>query len=167
MCQSEIQLAKNWDVKQYIITTKNANSGEDVYWNPPSMGWIKFNTDGTIKHNLGEAEGGVIRNEKGEIIAAYFEYFGIPSNHIVELRAMWVGLKLVKRLNLNKIIIEGDSLNIINMFSGAFLPSQNLQSTINDAKNLLREILIHEIKHIYKEGNKVIDILANLAISSK
>ncbi|KAH9294777.1 hypothetical protein KI387_038365, partial [Taxus chinensis] len=43
-----------------------------IHWHPPNLNWYKLNFDGASKGNLGiAAGGGVIRDHKGSLVAAY------------------------------------------------------------------------------------------------
>lgn len=67
------------------IVTKSKIS---LKWELPPEGWYKLNIDGASKSNLGIAGfSGAIRNQKGEIIAAYVKNIGITTNNKAEVWA--------------------------------------------------------------------------------
>ena len=59
--------------------------------------------------------GGVIRNDKGLIMAAFTQTIPLPTSvEIVEVLAAYSALVLANELSLNQVQLEGDSEIIIN-----------------------------------------------------
>lgn len=61
-------------------------------------------------------------------------------------------------------MVESDSLNTINYLSRCMDPSWMIASLIKDYRNIINELTDFKILHIYREGNKAIDLLANLVV---
>ena len=54
----------------------------------------RLNIDGATKGNLGNARGGVIiRNEKGDMIASFYNWYGFSTNMIAKFKACLDGLR--------------------------------------------------------------------------
>lgn len=54
-----------------------------------------------------------------------------------------------------KIVIEGDSLNVINLLKGLADLEWRIKALIKDAYEILKGFEVVQLKHIYREGNKV------------
>ncbi|XP_058068220.1 uncharacterized protein LOC131217326 [Magnolia sinica] len=105
--------------------------------------------------------GGICRGERGEVIFGFTTGFGIASNTRVEFRAIHDGLFHCLRKGLSKIIIESDSLLVINLISGSFRPGWKWKYWLSRIKGLQ---IIREVKfqHILWEGNGLADRLARM-----
>ncbi|KAH9326472.1 hypothetical protein KI387_006650, partial [Taxus chinensis] len=58
--------------------------------------------------------GGIIRDHNGDWILAYAGRLGTQSNNVAESRALLWGVSLAKEKEIKHILIEGDSLLILN-----------------------------------------------------
>lgn len=86
-----------------------------VSWCKPWEGWVKLNVDGACRGNPGSCGGGgVIRDDKGRFLAAFSTKFGFGTNNEAELRALNCGLVLCKELGFQNIVIESDSMLVVN-----------------------------------------------------
>ncbi|KAK6793920.1 hypothetical protein RDI58_007373 [Solanum bulbocastanum] len=109
-----------------------------VQWHPPPIGTIKFNTDGAnIIHDTTntEAEAIAIR----EAIA-----YGIAEGYA-------------------RCIIERDSLLLKKILEGEWKTPWQINTIIEDIKEFMN-YCDTEVHHIYREGNKLADYMANLAL---
>ena len=69
-------------------------------------------------------------------------------------------------INIKNIIIEGDSLLVINQLLGKWkVKSENLKSLYEKASTLLKEFDSYTLKHIPRSENKKADKLANNAMN--
>ncbi|OVA19136.1 Reverse transcriptase zinc-binding domain [Macleaya cordata] len=152
----------------YSISPK-ANSHQR--WIPPPVGSIKVNFDGATKDNT-IAAGIVIRNSEGSVLACQNFYDG---NHMgedkaleAEARACLKGIELAKYLSSNSIILEGDSLILVNILSddSATIPWR-IRSIISDCKLLSSFFNSFSASYVPRRANCVAHSLAKLAISSK
>ncbi|OIT22092.1 hypothetical protein A4A49_54076 [Nicotiana attenuata] len=105
--------------------------------------------------------GGVIRRHTGEMVGAFAASFGTQSNNAAESMALNMGLQWCIDQGHKNIIVELDSLLVINWMLGKFNPPWSLLTTIEEAKrktNFFNEI---QFMHCFREANKVADALAN------
>jgi ribonuclease HI len=58
--------------------------------------------------------GGVIRDDQGKIIRLYTGSLGNSTNNAVEFRSLEIGLKILHREGMTNIVVEGDSMLVIN-----------------------------------------------------
>lgn len=73
------------------------------------LGRATLNVDGNSLGNPGQAGEGVIRNEKGSVLAAFATNFEIASNNETEMRALLVRLNLCQEIGVTHVDIESDS----------------------------------------------------------
>lgn len=107
----------------------------------------------------------MIRDHKGILVAVYASKMGIQTNHFAEaLSALW-GLRIVQTHNIQNLILEGDSLNIINHLNQCSPPSWNIKDFILESISIFQTFNNIQIKHTYREGNKVVDAMANYGIN--
>eukprot|EP00253_Pinus_taeda_P001472 PITA_01472 len=79
-------------------------------WQCPPVGGLKLNFDGASRGNPGLARiGGVIRNQKGDILHIYYRALGESTNNEMEFAALEHGLRIAKSRSLHNLIVEGDS----------------------------------------------------------
>jgi len=77
---------------------------------PPPTDFIKLNFDGASKGNPRSASfGAVLRNEEGKILYYAAGYLGFNTNNAADLWSLLKGVKLAKKHDLHKLIMEGDS----------------------------------------------------------
>ncbi|KAI0492114.1 hypothetical protein KFK09_026379 [Dendrobium nobile] len=107
-------IRENWDANQLFKLSKSS-------WLPPPPGWIKVNVDASIFLNNSTGIGGIFRDCKGRGLAA----FGFHTIHwdIVQMELLAI-LSLRDHikdwmLEAKGIVIEGDNLNVINIFQNA------------------------------------------------
>jgi ribonuclease HI len=120
-----------------------------------------LNFDGASKGNLGPAGYGVvIRDNTGQIRHIMAGNLGFNSNNSVELWGLIRGIQLASSLNLNQLIIEGDSQVIISLATkiingsdpAKVSPSWHLLGLLEVFHALLSPSLILIPSHIRREG---------------
>ncbi|XP_035551051.1 uncharacterized protein LOC118349649 [Juglans regia] len=85
-----------------------------ISWTQPRASWFKLNVDGACRGNLGSCGGGgVVRNDRGKLVAAFLAKFTHGTNNEVELRALIHGLLLCRDLDIRKLEIECDSMLVV------------------------------------------------------
>ncbi|KAL0304602.1 UNVERIFIED_CONTAM: hypothetical protein Scaly_3017300 [Sesamum calycinum] len=102
----------------------------------------------------------------GHVIFAFLEPLGITTNTQVELRAIYIGLKLYKERGFLNIWIETDALAIIKLISAPHRGAWNHHNLLQKIRTLMRYTET-KISHIYREGNQLADYLANQACTSQ
>ncbi|GLJ37769.1 hypothetical protein SUGI_0767610 [Cryptomeria japonica] len=86
------------------------------------------------------------------------------TNNVAAIKALEAGLNLCVQKGLSKIIIEGDSQIVINGIIKSYFHSWNLEKWLPRINQLLSSIGTYDINHVYKEGNRLADHLANLGV---
>jgi ribonuclease HI len=140
-------------------------------WSTPLVDFIKLNFDGASKGNPGAAGYGVVfHNHHGHIILINVGSLGHTTNNAVELWGLIRGLQLAIEHNFTKLIVEGDSQIIINIFSKILngvdperiSPSWRLSHGLKTITDLMQPNHAVIPAHIRRKANQVADELANL-----
>ncbi|XP_060210477.1 uncharacterized protein LOC132637406 [Lycium barbarum] len=127
------------DLSKKIINSSHKIECIIVRWIKPPMGWTKLNTDGRHSNNDSIGAGGIIRDSNGQIIMSYAKNLAKGSSNIGEAKAIIYGLQWCTSQSLQNIILESDSLIIINMVKGKSKIAWQLQDSIDIIKEMLDE----------------------------
>ncbi|KAI5336393.1 hypothetical protein L3X38_015660 [Prunus dulcis] len=96
-------------------------------WKPPPVSIMKLNIDGSRIGSSGAiAAGGLIRNSAGEWVAGFSANLGHGEILVVELWALYHGLKLAQRLQVTKLIVETDSTIVLHLLNAKLEPNHPL-----------------------------------------
>ncbi|XP_057841590.1 uncharacterized protein LOC131051202 [Cryptomeria japonica] len=160
-------MEKRWALKEpqlYVPLIKHLDR-KAIRWKAPPMDWTKLNFDSASKGNPGESNiEAIIRDEQGNILHGLFGGIGVATNNEPKICALEVGLCLCIRQGLSRIIIVGDSHIIINGISWSILHNWKLNKWVPMINEHLITIESYKIGHVYREGNQVVDYLANLGV---
>ncbi|GLJ54199.1 hypothetical protein SUGI_1161990 [Cryptomeria japonica] len=172
--RKQIQHYNEWDrsmEKNWLLVTptqlpklsvKKGNR-KHIRWKAPPVGWLKLNFDGACRGNLKVfGFGAVIRKSEGKLLLGSYGAMGVTTNNEAEIQALLEGLKLCVTNKMTKIVIEGDSLVIIQGIIKRGFQSRNLNKWVSCISRLLNDTDHYEITHTYREGNRVVDCVANL-----
>ncbi|KAL3514289.1 hypothetical protein ACH5RR_027006 [Cinchona calisaya] len=139
-----------------------------VNWSAPPVNYFKLNTDRVSRGNPGlAARGGAIRDLNGKLVAAFSSFYnGIHSNLFAKLMALLEGIQLCQKLELQKVVIEVDSMMALNLIT------KKVKSTwlLDCLAQLIQQhlsIIDFIALHIFREGNKLADLLANIGCDEK
>jgi len=118
--------------------------------------------------------GGVFRNSHGEILHIFSESIGINSNNVAELQALLSGLVIAKKHGWSALVLEGDSLIIINTIKklindtslGKLSQHWRLDWLKEQLRDLLKDFAVIQSNHIRISGNKLADKLSNHEVES-
>ncbi|GLJ46820.1 hypothetical protein SUGI_0987660 [Cryptomeria japonica] len=108
--------------------------------------------------------GAIVREETGDTLKAFSGPVGIVTNNMAEISALEVGLKWCAINRIDKLIIEGDSQVILNGISSSKFQNWLLDNWTLRIKTFLNLIGDFHIQHKYREGNKAVDMLADLEV---
>lgn len=127
---------------------------------------FKLQFDGCSKSNPGLAgAGAVIYNDGNEIWSDDFFVGEKATNNHAEYAGLILGLKQAIKMNIKSIIIEGDSMLVINQMQGKYkCNSPNLIELYEEAIKLTKNFENIYFKHIYRNENKRADHLSNMAV---
>jgi ribonuclease HI len=137
-------------------------------WSFPPPGFIKLNFDGASKGNPGPVGfGAVLRDWTRQITYILVGHLGHDTNNSTELWGLLKGIQLAINLNINNLIIEGDSKVIPINGIAKISPSWRLLSLLETFRSLLKPSLTLLPSHVRQDANKVADKLANEGVNSQ
>ncbi|KAL6202102.1 hypothetical protein ACLB2K_025813 [Fragaria x ananassa] len=137
----------------------------EVNWIPPSLGWVKINSDGSWKHEEGVGGyGAIFRDYKGHFLGAFASNLEIPSSISAEIMAVIKAIELAWVRDWKHIWLEVDSSLVLDYIRRPSLVPWPLRVRW---LNCLYRISKMNFKatHIFREGNKIADALANQGTS--
>lgn len=137
---------------------------EKVIWEFSLEGWIKVNTDGTSRGNPGRnAIGFCLRDKAGDLRYAIGREITEGSNNETEVVATVEALRLCRALNYTQIWIQTDSVLLKNIIDGLWKPPWCIVEYVEEIMRLKEGCNI-KVSHIFREGNRLADHLANYAL---
>ncbi|KAL6183128.1 hypothetical protein ACLB2K_044539 [Fragaria x ananassa] len=141
-----------------------SKAAEIIRWIHYAPNWVKLNFDGSVISTSG-AVGFVIRDSFGVPLVAGARRLHISSVPIAECCAVKDGLAAVKRFNFKSIVVEGDSLLMINCVKNACEVPWCLKSHVRDVIHVASEFDNISFVHVLREANFLAEALANLGHS--
>ncbi|GAV67425.1 RVT_3 domain-containing protein [Cephalotus follicularis] len=140
-----------------------------VAWEKPDIGWTKLNFDGSCRGRGCKASiGGVFRNHKAEFVLGYAESIGKSSSTNAELAALRRGLELVLENGWTHIWLEGDAKTLVDIIvQRRRVKCAQVQRHISDINMILPELDNCIVTHVYREGNRAADKLAQIGHNSR
>ena len=137
-----------------------------IGWDTPPTSWLKINLDGARKDSSGLASAkGLIRDDMGRLVAGVAVNLGRCSALMAEIWGAWYALNLAWEKNIKKVILEMDNFSTIQIFSKDKSSITVYHGMIMDIKRMFSLDWEVMIQHVYREGNKAADTLANLGIT--
>ncbi|XP_020598683.1 uncharacterized protein LOC110038251 [Phalaenopsis equestris] len=129
-------------------------------WQPPPIGWIKVNFDGSWVSSAAGA-GGVFRDHLGKCLC----FFNSPIVASSPLEAEYWGFLLSFRVSISckfsQLLLETDSLTIYKDFGLTNMSKWNVLGIWNRIKTLSEKYnLSIVLSHVFQEGNSPADWLA-------
>jgi ribonuclease HI len=125
---------------------------------------FKLYTDGASKGNPGQAGGGaVIKSPLNVVLCELSESFGIVTNNVAEYRALELGLKKCKELNIKNLEVFMDSKLVVEQLSGRWKVKKK---DLLEIHNRIKSIEFEKIKFnwIPRSENIHADQLANKSL---
>lgn len=108
----------------------------------------------------------IIRDCQGQVIAARSKWYeALPHAIIAEALACRDGADLARNLNLSKVIMETDTLELINLWNRNVNRSCILP-VLYQIQDLTRECISFEFKHVSREANMAAHYTAKNASKS-
>ncbi|XP_070033079.1 uncharacterized protein [Nicotiana tomentosiformis] len=129
-----------------------------------ALGWIKVNTDGASRGNPGRSSiGFVLRNEEGNVVYARGKEIPETTNNEAEAWAILEGLSYCVNQQYIQILIQTDSMLLKNVLDEVWIAPWNVTEIVEEI-NKLRHRCTVTFTHILREGNRLVDYLANYAL---
>jgi ribonuclease HI len=135
-------------------------------WRKPSAHFLKCNWDAAL--DVGRQLMGIgllIRDHEGTVVAAKCSTQSHVSDPLVaETIAVWTAARFIKYKGLDNVVLEGDSLGVVNCLQEeepSWAPAGHF---IEDTKLCLSG-LAWSVQHVGRDANSAADRLAKLALS--
>ena len=124
--------------------------------------------DGACRGNPGKSSAGAVLYKNNEEIWTKSMYLGDNfTNNIAEYFSLLLGLEEVVNRHILHLDVQGDSLLVINQINGKWkVKNENLKKLYQKAKYFEKKFNYITFTHIYREGNKRADELANQALDN-
>jgi hypothetical protein len=135
---------------------------EVVKWSKPSPGWIKLNWDAAIDSGQQKMGIGIIaRDHTGSVLAAVCASRPhVTEPTTAEAITVWKLADVCSSLGFTKVVLEGDSLEVVKALQTEGPYWSRFGLMINDAKILLNSLSEWRVCHVKRMGNKAAHILA-------
>ncbi|KAH0746058.1 hypothetical protein KY285_007715 [Solanum tuberosum] len=158
-------LPTSWpEIVQYLEQYRPKLHYLAVIWRPPEK---EFLNDGASRGNPGRSTYGFcLQNWKGDFIYAQGEEIHKTTNIEVEAIAIREAIYHCITTNLNRVWIETDSLVLVKIISGVWEIPWNVSTLVEDIKYLAQHYEFI-IQHVYREGNSMVDYIANFAFENE
>ena len=139
-----------------------------VIWEPPQLGWFKLNTNVAVDVQNGKVSYGAgIRNHEGLVMLAETNFGNYCEDvAIAEAEAICFGIQLAKETGLFPLMIESDSLFVIQLIQGKQHTRTKLLWIISDVQQFMQPKHDFRIRHISRNGNQAADALAKYALQT-
>jgi len=126
----------------------------------------KLQFDGGSRGNPGiSGAGAVLYHEDREIWSGSFFVGENATNNYAEYAGLIAGLMQAVDLQITHLVVEGDSLLVINQLCGLYTcRSPNLRALYTQAKQLEAQFTSVSYTHVLRHHNKRADELANNAM---
>jgi len=133
------------------------------------QGFWRLYCDGASRGNPGPAgAGAVLYDPRGELAAQQEEYLGQATNNVAEYRALLLGLKLARDLQVPRLRILADSQLLVRQLTGRYrVKSPHLFPLWQQARKELQNFEACAIAQVPRAENQEADALANRAIDLK
>ncbi|KAF7813509.1 ribonuclease H [Senna tora] len=137
-----------------------------VAWEKPPDGWAKVNSDGAVRVIDGMfACGAIVRDHNGSWIVGMTRQLAPCSVLKAEAWGALEGLRLARDFGVKKVILESDSMNLVDSLLGRCLSGADVRSIVHEASLLLASFDGFKVQHRWREANNCADFLANLGLS--
>jgi hypothetical protein len=138
-----------------------------LLWKKPSFGVIKVNWDAAVdKEGQKMGIGIIARDHNGSIVAvleASRKFITDPTT--AEALAAWKMAELCVRMQLDNVVLEGDSLEVVQALNNKDCSWARYGTLINDAKLMLLCVQQWSIIHVRRQANGVAHRIAKMALS--
>ncbi|CAN1729277.1 Putative ribonuclease H protein At1g65750 [Linum perenne] len=131
-------------------------------WIPAPDDWITVNCDGSVIHPHGQAAaGGIIRDSSGRRLAVFAANLGTCTITRAELRAAAIGLELAWEMQVRKVHLQTDSSTSVLAITNPQQEDSRHGHILQHIRQLMQRNWMVTVSHIYRERNRVADLLAH------
>ncbi|XP_077215696.1 uncharacterized protein LOC143850322 [Tasmannia lanceolata] len=128
-------------------------------WECPKANWSKLNSDAALVNDKAGL-GGIIRNWHGDTLALYSIRADVEDIHLLEMKAIYYGIKLAAAKGCHNLWIESDSLLSVNVILHLWQTPWKAIPIIHNIRQILSTFTEWHISHIWREANAGADFLS-------
>ncbi|OVA09801.1 Ribonuclease H domain [Macleaya cordata] len=147
------------------LTPVHRRKSKILRWSTPPPGYFILNTDGASADLLA-AGGGVIRDNRGNIVAAFYSFYGPGTNNLAESRALLDGLLLCRQIGIRRIAVRVDSKLVASWYHLKYKIPWTILRWWNKIRETARNLDLL-VSHVYRELNAPADAMANMGFSTR
>ena len=153
------------DFQQLCAKPESKTLARKVTWIPPDAALLKTNFDGAVFDDLGAAGiGVVVRNSRGEVLAALSEVIPLPSSIVaLETMAARRAALFVRELGFSGAIFEGDSEESILAIKKKNFQHPVVGHLVQDIMSSVSMFQYYSFSHTRRHGNVLAHALARRA----
>ena len=131
-------------------------------WTPPPPRHYKINVDGAVFGAQKVAGIGIlVRDAEGYVVGACSKRNKAPLGAMeVEAKALEAGVQFAKDLLIHDILLESDSLNLINALKELAPPPASAAAIVYGVLSSLHDFRSVEFSHVCRLGNRPAHLLA-------
>ncbi|KAF7803956.1 reverse transcriptase [Senna tora] len=146
-----------------------SNHPIQIRWNPSPPNWLKLNTDGSCLSNSAEiGAGGSLRDSMGNWVRCFSIFIGHGNAILAELWGVYHRLLLAYELLISNIVVEANSLVVINLLKASnHDTNHHLSTLIRKCRSILCRFDRVLLQYVHREGNYCADFLARKATSTR
>jgi hypothetical protein len=135
-------------------------------WKKPPLDFVKLNWDASLDTNSERmGVGDLIRDSGGNVLAAISSSIPLVQDpEVAETVVAWRTLSFCCEQGFQKIILEGDSLNVIKDLQQEEGCWSKYGQIIEDMQVLIRTLQCCKVNHIWREANGVVHRLMRNAL---
>ncbi|KAG7967769.1 hypothetical protein I3843_08G116200 [Carya illinoinensis] len=136
-----------------------------VYWHAPPIGYLKLNVDGaTFSDYFSAGVGIILRDHNGDVVVAASKVEReVSSPEFIEAIALLRGLQLCAQWGVPKIILESDSLILVNSLNEGAKYLTEFDFILQDIRRLMHGFEETRLEHVHRLGNGAAHQLARYA----
>jgi ribonuclease HI len=134
----------------------------------PEEDYHLLHFDGASKGNPGNSSAAAVIYSPHELLKVRHillergEFLGLGTNNQAEWQGLLIGLKSCIDLGIKSVLIEGDSLLVINQLLKLYkVNNPTLKVYYNEAIELLKDFNMVAIRHVLREYNRDADRIGN------
>lgn len=137
-------------------------------WKKPEQGWVKVNTDGAFRADLGSGScGAVIRNHTGQVIAGAARWQDYLVDALMaEAVAAKEGLELAMEIGCDRVVLETDNRVLKNLLQDPDAGRSLIGSLCLDVIELSKCFVDFRVVWVSRSANSVAHCCAQKVSSS-
>ncbi|XP_021718789.1 uncharacterized protein LOC110686471 [Chenopodium quinoa] len=125
------------------------------YWQATAMGCYMINSDAAIFRDSTAGLGGVVRDSVGDVVVATCKISGCLEVNVLEALAARHSISIALEAGFNKLILESDSLKLINYLKHSKFEHTSFGLIMRDILHLANFSTSIEYSHVGRLGNGV------------